>query len=225
MQLPRNSREQIILELKQAGSMTAKELATSLGISATAVRQLLYALQADDLVTSTPVKQAQGRPYYAYSLTTRGHDQFPCAYDTLVVDLLESVKQIGGDEMVANVMKVQLSKKEERYREAIQEADLVDVAERLRKLSSLRKEDGYMSEVVEDGKVLKEHNCPVFRVAQAHPEMCMYEQEIMERVLGISLERTAHMVDGEHVCSFRVCSRNLHKIVMPGKTDEDEDSE
>ena len=190
MDAPKNSREHIIYELKRAGSATAKELADLLGISSTAIRQLLYALQAEGIVETREEKQPQGRPRHLYSLTAQGDELFPRAYDAMVMELLETVREMGGEEMMEAVMKKQLDKKEERYRDAMEGASL---SERLQRLSELRKGDGFMSEIVQDdGKApaLLEHNCPVLRVAKAHPKMCAYEIELMERVLGMKLDHT-----------------------------------
>jgi predicted ArsR family transcriptional regulator len=216
MQIPRNSREQIIFELKRAGSLTAKELSGILQISATAVRQLLNALQADALVASRPEKQAQGRPHHVFSLTSKGNEIFPKAYDVLLVDILETMRELGGDDMVNEIMKKHLAKKEKRYREAVAGGESLE--ERLAGLSKLRKDEGYMSEVVGEvgeSRTLMEHNCPVLSVAKAHPSMCAYEIALMERVLGIKLEHTQNMVDGEHVCCFKVAEDNLQEIETP----------
>ncbi len=216
METPKNSREHIIYELKRAGSATARELADLLGISLTAIRQLLYALQAEGLVEVREQRQAQGRPHHVYSLTAEGDEMFPRAYDAMVMELLDTVREIGGEEMMEVVMKKQLGKKEERYREAM---GGVSLTERLQRLSDLRRGDGFMSEIVQDegqAPALLEHNCPVLRVAKAHPQMCAYEIELMERLLGIKLDHTHHMADGEHVCCFRVADgEKLHHIRVP----------
>jgi len=218
MDAPKNSREHVIYELKRAGSASAKELAELLGVSLTAIRQLLYALQAEGIVENREERQAQGRPRHVYSLTSKGDESFPRAYDSMVMELLDTVREMGGEEMVDVVMKKQLGKKEERYREAMEGAS---IRERLQRLSDLRRGDGFMSEIVQnegEKPALLEHNCPVLRVAKAHPKMCAYEIELMERVLGISLDHTHHMADGEHVCCFRVSENDsLHHIRIPKK--------
>ena len=201
---PRNTREHIILELKQSGSLTTRELAARIGITATAVRQVLNALQAEGLVDSRAVKQPQGRPSYVHSLTAKGHDLFPGAYDTLAMELLESVRELGGEEMVRGLMARQLAKKEERYRVLMEGRSIL---EKLARLRHLRDNDGYMAEVVEQDEktlALLEHNCPIQRIAEEHPEMCAHELALMERLLGADLNRTLHILAGDHCCCFEV---------------------
>lgn len=203
MEHPRNTREHIILELKRAGSMTTKELAAVQDISGTAVRQILNALQADGFVDARAERRPQGRPCYVYALTQKGHELFPDAYDALAMELLETVRELGGEEMLKSVMEKQSAKKEERYRLLMRGRSL---AEKLYQLRELRDNDGYMAEVDRGSSkpALLEHNCPVFRIAKVHPEICRQEMELMERLLGIPIDQTHHILDGEHYCRFEV---------------------
>jgi len=201
---PKNTREHIIFELKRAGSLTTKELAETLDISTTAIRQVLNALQADQLVVAHAERQPQGRPSYIYSLTQRGHELFPDAYDTLAQELLDTVRELGGDDMVRELMEKQIEKKEERYRVLVNGRSLL---EKLIQLRELRQQDGYMPEVVEkEGErvSLREYNCPIIRIAKDHPQLCTHELELMERLLGVSIERTHHILAGQHFCCFEL---------------------
>jgi len=201
---PRNTREHIILELKQSGSLTTKDLAESVGISNTAVRQVLNALQAESIVESRPVRRGQGRPSHVYSLTQSGHDLFPDAYDTLAMELLESLREVGGEEMVRGLMAKQIEKKEERYRVLMEGRS---VGEKLARLRQLLDRDGYMAEVVAEGDkslALMEHNCPIQRIAEEHPELCAHEMRLMARLLGVDLQRTQHILSGDHCCCFEL---------------------
>jgi predicted ArsR family transcriptional regulator len=167
------------------------------------VRQILNALQGEGLVAATSERQPQGRPRYVYTLARKGHDLFPDAYDTLAMELLETVRELGGEELLTNVMEKQLAKKEERYRLLMRGRSL---AEKLYQLSELRDNDGYMAELdkTSTNPALLEHNCPLFRIAKTHPEICLQEMALMERLLGISVDRTHHILDGEHYCRFEV---------------------
>jgi DeoR family suf operon transcriptional repressor len=201
---PKNTREHIIFELKRAGALTTKDLAETLDISNTAIRQVLNALQAEQLVAAHTERQPQGRPSYVYSLTQRGHELFPDAYDTLAQELLDTVRELGGEDMVRELMEKQIEKKEERYRVLVNGRSLL---EKLIQLRELRQQDGYMAEVVEkdgDRVALREYNCPILRIAKDHPQLCVHELELMERLLGVNIERTHHILSGEHYCCFEV---------------------
>jgi len=223
---PRNTREHIILELKRAGSLTTKELARLLGITNTAVRQVLNALQAEGLIDAHTERQAQGRPSFVYSLTQKGHELFPDAYDALAIELMETVREFGGDEMLRDIMTKQIEKKEERYRHVLEKSR--PLLEKLVALSRLRDSDGYMAEVVEEREgntlVLREYNCPILRIAKEHPQMCAHEEELMERVLGATLERTHHILAGEHYCCFKVSADEPITIERPPTPDRPTDT-
>ncbi len=211
---PKNTREHIIFELKRAGTLTTKELAETLDISNTAIRQVLNALQAEQLVAAHTVRQPQGRPSYVYSLTQRGHELFPDAYDTLAQELLDTVRELGGEDMVRELMEKQIEKKEERYRVLVNGRSLL---EKLIQLRELRQQDGYMAEVVEkdgDRVALREYNCPILRIAKDHPQLCVHELELMERLLGVNIERTHHILSGEHFCCFEVSEGEKEKPIV-----------
>jgi len=227
MSSPKNTREHVIFELKHAGSLTTKELANLLQISNTAVRQVLNALQADGLIDTRAEKQAQGRPSYVYSLTGKGQELFPDAYDTLAMELIQTVRELGGPEMLEDVMEKQLEKKEERYRLLMDGKSLL---EKLRQLRELRDSDGYMAELVsDDGEervALREYNCPILHVAKEHPLLCAHEMALMERLLGTNLHRTHHMLDGQHYCCFEVDGEQPLSIDKPaGKKGDTTDNQ
>ena len=69
--LPPTRRELVNL-LKKQGTVDADELATRMGLSTSAVRQQLTALQRDGLVTFDEVKHGLGRPRHRYRLTSAG---------------------------------------------------------------------------------------------------------------------------------------------------------
>ncbi len=201
---PKNTREHVILELKRLGALQTKDLAETLDISTTAVRQVLNGLQAERLVEAQTERQPQGRPCYVYSLTQEGHELFPEAYDTLARELLDSLRDLGGEDMVKSLIAKQLEKKEERYRVLVNGRSLL---EKLLQLRELREQEGYMPEVIEEAGekiALREYNCPIHRVAQEHPQICAHELELLERLLGRSLERTHHILSGQHYCCFEV---------------------
>jgi predicted ArsR family transcriptional regulator len=58
---------------------------------------------------------------------------------------------------------------------------------------------------VKDGAfVLREHNCPIYEVAQRHPEACHCEAELFERVLNRAVKRETSLVDGQPCCEYKI---------------------
>lgn len=85
--------------------MDSQTLAHQLGVSAMAVRQHLYALQAQKLVNYQEEPRAMGRPAKLWQLTAAADRLFPDGYAELTLGLLESVLeafgQAGLDQLLA----------------------------------------------------------------------------------------------------------------------------
>ncbi len=59
--------------------------------------------------------------------------------------------------------------------------------------------------VSRDGALrLREHNCPLFRVADAVPVVCEAEMKLFRDVLGAQVERETHILAGERCCTYRI---------------------
>ena len=76
--------------------MEAQELAVRLHVSAMAVRQHLYALHAEQLVTYHETPRPRGRPAKRWQLTPAADRLFPEAYAELTLSLLTSITETFG---------------------------------------------------------------------------------------------------------------------------------
>ena len=82
---PRGS---ILIALKQAGALTAKDLAGLLGLSLNAIRHHLKELEAESVVTHEREARGVGAPVYSYRLTERGEALFPARYEAALTEAL-----------------------------------------------------------------------------------------------------------------------------------------
>ena len=72
-------------------------------------------------------------------------------------------------------------------------------------VAEFRSSQGYMAEatVLAPGVAsIREHHCALREVAEQFPELCAAEQELMEELLGVPLERTCHMLTGCSSCAY-----------------------
>jgi DeoR family suf operon transcriptional repressor len=79
------------------------------------------------------------------------------------------------------------------------------LAERAQLVAEFRSSQGYMAEatVVAPGVArIREHHCALRDVAEQFPELCAAEQELLEELLGVPLERTCHIVTGCSSCAY-----------------------
>jgi len=203
------SRQAILRFLKQQGPSDSEALATQLGISAMAVRQHLYALHDQELVTYQEEPRPIGRPAKMWGLTPAAQAHFPDAHAGLTVNLLNAVEQTFGQKGIKRVISQSTQQQLEKYRSRIPAR--ASLHNRLKTLISLRNEEGYMAEVQRqpDGSfLLIENHCPVCTAAKVCPMLCDSELDIFRTVLGESvvIERTEHMLAGARRCVYRIRS-------------------
>ena len=208
-QLPgeRKTRRAIVKLLKTDGPLDSAQLAERLGLTAMAVRQHLYVLQGEGLVTAEERPAPLGRPAKFWSLTREADRLFPEAYAELSVALVESLRDTFGDEGLERVLVSRCARQKSDYAKRIRPAD--PLKKRLRELARVRTEEGYMAEVREGddgGFLLVENHCPICAAANACQGFCSTELDLFRSVLGpgVEVERVEHIVSGDQRCAYRV---------------------
>ncbi len=156
------SREAILDMLKRRGPLTATEIAETLALTAMAVRQHLYGLQAEALVAYSEQARPIGRPAKLWRLTGASDRLFPDAHADLSVELIKGVKEAFGAQGMEQLLAIRTRDQIDAYRRRI--GGQRSLARRLEALAQIRSEEGYMAEVckAEDGAfLLIENHCPV----------------------------------------------------------------
>jgi predicted ArsR family transcriptional regulator len=206
------TRRTITQLLKQEGPLDAATLAARLQLTAMAVRQHLYALQDEQLVTYQEVPRPVGRPAKLWQLTSAADRLFPEAYAELTLSLITSVTKAFGKAGLEQLLVMRTREQIEAYRQRI--PDHYPTAQRLETLAVIRTEEGYMAEVQAqaDGTfLLLENHCPICVAATACTGLCTQELDVFQAVLGsdVSVERIEHLVAGARRCVYRVASREM----------------
>ena len=204
------TRRAIINLLKQEGEMDSQELASRLDVSAMAVRQHLYALQDEHLVTYKEESRAMGRPAKLWQLTAAANRFFPDGYAELTLSLINSVTEAFGEKGLNKLLEIKAREQTDSYQEYL--AGLDTLSERLEALAEIRTQEGYMALVQpqEDGSfLLIENHCPICAAATACVGLCVKEQEVFQAVLGeeFAIERTEHIVAGARRCAYKVTNQ------------------
>jgi predicted ArsR family transcriptional regulator len=212
MAAPTEAKRRLLDELKRGGPTTVSILARSLGVSDAAVRQHLAALEELGLVTSSADAPAgRGRPPVRWSLTPEAHELFPDHHAELTVELLGAMRRAIGDDALERVIEARAGDQIAAYRRA-GPGERSSVRARLDALARERTREGYMAEVVREGRgryLLVEHHCPVCEAARACTGLCRGEWEVFRKVLGdnVEVERTEHLLSGGTRCVYRVTER------------------
>src|SRR3989442_14169732 len=98
-------RGQILLELKRAQPLTAKDLAEKLRVSPNAIRHHLKELEAEQLIAYGREQRGGGAPTYAYRLSAEGEALFPRQYERALTDVLERLAEKAGRETAGGVFR------------------------------------------------------------------------------------------------------------------------
>ncbi|MBI2940596.1 MAG: MarR family transcriptional regulator [Chloroflexi bacterium] len=204
----RSSKIAVVDHLKRGGPLPVQEIARALGITAVAVRKHLAALEADGLVERQVQRIPRGRPTYVYELTARAKDVFPQGYQQFAIDLLGEIVDREGREKLDYLFLARAQRLEQAYTNRLGDVgdDQKGFIERLRELARFRDEDGYMAALEEtpDGFILREHNCPIYEVAQRFPQACSCEHDLFRRLLKSEIKRETSLLEGAPSCQFHI---------------------
>src|SRR5215475_8446393 len=206
----RKTRRAIAKLLKTEGPIDSAQLAQRLGLTAMAVRQHLYVLQREGLVTSEERPVPIGRPAKFWRLTREADHLFPEAYAELSVALIDSVKDAFGDEGLERVLTSRCARQRMDYGKRISPKDPLE--RKLNELAKVRTEEGYMAEIRKDTDgsfLLVENHCPICAAANACQGFCSTELDLFRSVLGtgVSVERAEHIIKGDNRCVYKILSQ------------------
>lgn len=204
------TRRSIIDLLKQHGPQSAQSLADWLGVSAMAVRQHLYRLEQERLVTYAEEPRPLGRPAKLWRLTDAADEFFPDGHAELAVALIATLTKSFGSDGLETLIRERAREQLADYRKRVPRR--ASLRKRLEALAGIRTREGYMAEVLadEDGSLLLvENHCPICSAATACTGLCSAELATFQGVLGpdVSVERTEHAVAGDRRCVYRVKER------------------
>src|SRR5438477_5235998 len=168
----RGTRGALLVAVKKAQPVTAKELADRMGVTPNALRRHLKELEAEGMVGYSREIRGVGGPVFAYSLTESGEALFPRSYDSALAQVLDSVRAEQGADGVVALFTKQWSAVADEAKEQLRSLPLGERAQLLAELLSSR---GYMAEAEarsETEATIREHNCAIKAIAERFPEVC-----------------------------------------------------
>src|SRR6476646_1410615 len=142
------TRRAIVKLLKTEGPLDSARLARHLRLTPMAVRQHLYALQREKLVTAEERPVPLGRPAKHWQLTAEANRLFPDAYAELTLALVGAVEKAFGPAGTQRVLESRCASQRADYRSRIPPS--APLEEKLRQLALIRTGEGYMAEVIRE---------------------------------------------------------------------------
>jgi predicted ArsR family transcriptional regulator len=202
------ARDRVLVQLKTRGRATAASLADRLDVTPMAIRQHLAALEDEGLVVHSEERRPVGRPARVWDLTPQAAERFPDTHADLTVELLESMKDVFGEEGLERLIHSRSLKQRESYRERLPGHD-APLAKRVAALAGIRNDEGYMAEWSEepDGSfLLVENHCPICAAARLCQGFCRDELEMFREMIGpdADVERGEHLLSEARRCAYRV---------------------
>ena len=194
--------------LKREGPISADSAAEMLGITAMAVRQHLYGLEAQGEATHVEEARPRGRPVKLWRATRAADSHFADSHSALASDLILQVKKAFGEEGLDRLLKLRNADLEKNYRARTDKAQSLKA--KLEALAKIRSAEGYMAEVMRDPEsgqwLFVENHCPICAAARLCTGLCREELALFHRVLGkdIKVERLSHILAGAGRCAYRV---------------------
>lgn len=200
---PSPTQRRVLAALKRHGEATADELAETLEISASAVRQHLSALRAAGLIEARQERGQRGRPADRYHATNRTEPLFVTP-DDLSIELLELV----GDEQPELVDRVFDRRRQRLVDDAETHLAGTSIEERIARVTELLDAQGYLCDwerVDDDHFRINLHNCAIWTVASRFRKACASELDYLQGVLpDATVARVTHKTSGAHTCAYDI---------------------
>jgi predicted ArsR family transcriptional regulator len=193
----------VLKVIRLRGRASIKDVATDLGVTASAVRLHLAQLQARGAIESEKIREGVGRPHYVYSVTPEAHNLFYQDYGDLAKLLLEEVTETQGPDALPGVLRRVGDRLAVSYQDRVRGQEL---AGRVRAWAEMLDKRGVAVgiEKTEDGYVLREYGCPYQNVAVENRAVCEMERQVMARLLESGVDLTQCVLDGHRGCHFTI---------------------
>jgi predicted ArsR family transcriptional regulator len=185
------TRRRIVELLRVRGGQTVQDLVVALRLTRTAVTSHLGVLQAEGLVARRGLRRGKRRPSVIYETTRSADSAFPQAYEAFATAVLNALKEADPSALCAALGRVgEAWVERDRHR-----IEGLKGQARMEAVRQILEERGFLPALERAGGtyVLREHNCPVLRLAEDHAEVCDTVHRWMESLVGSPLVRVQCM--------------------------------
>jgi predicted ArsR family transcriptional regulator len=196
----RSQRMRIIETLKKTQGLSVSELGARLKLSYMGVKQHCDELERQGHVDTWRRPKPVGRPEMIYRLTPKAQVFFPSTTNATTIEILQAANRLYGHAAGEKLLYSVFALKAENYMRKLRGKTVLELAEMLVKI---REQEGYMSELASgDPMAIVEYHSPIFDLLDAFPLVRRLEREMMERILGVRVEREEETASGLYRCSF-----------------------
>lgn len=199
------------LLLKHKAGLTIDRIADSLGVTRTAVRQHLTALERDGFVCQGDYQKTAGRPGRSFRLTPMGIDSFPKQYSWFSGLVLDAIRRERGSEGLTTWLSAMAEPLVTGLQSGMRGKSF---AEKVEKTVDLMTELEFEAEVVRDPHgaphAIEATNCVYHDLARQFPEVCHFDLALIGGLAGAEVLHQECIVRGGNVCRFLLKEKGTH---------------
>lgn len=203
-----DTQRRVLVAVKRQGEATADELAGTLGISASAVRQHLSVLRSAGLIAARQERGQPGRPADRYHATERTEPLFETTDGGFSIELLGDI-EAEDPELVDRVFERRRRRLVETERERMAGRP---IEEQVRAITELLDTQGYLADFDELDAThfrINLHNCPIWTVANRFRQACSAELDLLQDLIpDATVQRITHKTAGAHTCAYDISLRS-----------------
>ena len=190
-----SSDKTVLDHLRRVGEATVGDLATDMGVTATAVRQRLQRLMAEGVIQRRTERKGRGRPNHRYLLTEKGERVAGSNFGDLAIVLWEEIKAVEDPAIRRGLVKRIADRFALLYQDHVSGETL---RERMTSLAGLMDDREIPFEVDSSGMlpVLSALACPYPELAKLDRSVCTMEKLMLSEVLGENVKLSECRLDG-----------------------------
>jgi DeoR family suf operon transcriptional repressor len=196
------SSDNAILDLlRKLDSLTVSELAESLKVTATAVRQRLNRLMAQGFIDRKALHAGRGRPSHRYALTSEGRRKTGSNFSDLAMALWQEIRSIEDPDVRRGLLQRISRRMVDSYADQI-EGDTVD--KKMQSIADLfaARRIPFTVDRTGDLPVLTALACPYPELAEQDHSVCAMERMMFSDLLGQNVRLDKCRLDGATCCTF-----------------------
>ncbi|RKO71745.1 transcriptional regulator [Sphingobacterium puteale] len=201
--------DRILMLLKMRGEVTAAQVATELLITKEGARKHLLNLANQGLIESYARSEGIGRPSTYYCLSALGLSKFPDSHADITVQLLQSIKQLLGENALDLLITDRETKVYQRYKNALSGMETLE--KKLDMMATKRTEEGYMAEWKKEAEsyLFIENHCPICAAATECQGFCRSELHNFQQLIGPSytINRIEYIIEDGTRCTYRITEK------------------
>lgn len=187
---------EIISHIKRSTGLSVAELAKALGMSYMGVKQHCVELHKRGYLDTWRRPKAVGRPEKAYRLTNKADPLFAEVGNDFALTLLRTVGQTYGEAAAEKLLFGYFQERLVNYEKKIKGETL---NERAASFSRIREMEGCLSscENGPNGELrIVEYHSPFGEIIEEYPMILRMEEQMFERLLGVSVRRDEERASG-----------------------------